>query len=290
MHINKQQQSILISSDEEIIIVIEQIALDDIIGLECMSKFCIESFYNNNNINNNNNNNNKSSENHTTETAAGILANRWRIIKLLALQKLQLLEIFLSSYNTEVKRCIFVAKALTPIPLSSDEESDDNDGRGTTPPPPSYHEEIVGCCEVIEERLDLPLLQQQQQQSSTEILGSKSKQREQRRRKSNNNARHRPIIENLCVKRNYQRMGIGAALIHACENVVQHQWSSTSIDHNAIYTQVDECNTNAQNLFGKLGYQTLFSDPTCTNIVLDNLFVKQVTVTKCMMRKTILRN
>jgi ribosomal protein S18 acetylase RimI-like enzyme len=287
MHINKQQQSILISSDEEIIIVIEQIALDDIIGLECMSKFCIESFYNNNNINNNNN----KSKNHNTETAAGILANRWRIIKLLALQKLQLLEIFLSSYNTEVNRCIFVAKALTPITLSSDEESDHNDGRGTTPPHTSYHEEIVGCCEVIEERLDLSLLQQQQQQqqqSSTEIFGSKSKQREQRRRKSNN-ARHRPIIENLCVKRNYQRMGIGAALIHACENVVQHQWSSTSI-HNAIYTQVDECNTNAQNLFGKLGYQTLFSDPTCTNIVLDNLFVKQVTVTKCMMRKTILRN
>jgi hypothetical protein len=71
MHINKQQQSILISSDEEIIIVIEQIALDDIIGLECMSKFCIESFYNSNY--------NKS------ETAAGILANRWRIIKLLTL-------------------------------------------------------------------------------------------------------------------------------------------------------------------------------------------------------------
>jgi ribosomal protein S18 acetylase RimI-like enzyme len=277
---------LLTVADGETVIVIEQIALNDIIGLECMSKFCIESFYNNNS------NNNKSSENHTTETAAGILANRWRIIKLLALQKLQLLEIFLSSYNTEFNRCIFVAKALTPkTTLSSDEESDDNDGRGTTPPPPSYHEEIVGCCEVIAEGLDLSLpqqQQQQQQQSSTEILGSKSKQREQRRRKSNN-ARHRPIIENLCVKRNYQRMGIGAALIHACENVVQHQWSSTSI-HNAIYTQVDECNTNAQNLFGKLGYQTLFSDPTCTNIVLDNLFVKQVTVTKCMMRKTILRN
>jgi ribosomal protein S18 acetylase RimI-like enzyme len=287
MHINNQQQRILITAaDEEIIIVIEHIALDDKIGLECMSKFCIESFYNNNN-----NNNISKSENHNTETAAGILAKRWRIFKLLALQKLQLLEIFLSSYNTEFNRCIFVAKALTPITLSSDEESDDNDGRGTTPPPPSYHEEIVGCCEVIAEGLDLSLpqqQQQQQQQSSTEILGSKSKQREQRRRKSNN-ARHRPIIENLCVKRNYQRMGIGAALIHACENVVQHQWSSTSI-HNAIYTQVDECNTNAQNLFGKLGYQTLFSDPTCTNIVLDNLFVKQVTVTKCMMRKTILRN
>jgi hypothetical protein len=234
MHIKTQQQRILITAaDEETVIVIEQIALDDIIGLECMSKFCIESFYNNNNINNNNNNNNKSSENHTTETAAGILANRWRIIKLLALQKLQLLEIFLSSYNTEVNRCIFVAKALTPITLSSDEESDHNDGRGTTPPHTSYHEEIVGCCEVIEERLDLSLLQQQQQQqqqSFTEILGSKSKQREQRRRKSNNNARHRPIIENLCVKRTYQRMEIGAALIMHVRmwyNINGHQHLST---------------------------------------------------------------
>lgn len=141
---------------------------------------------------------------------------------------------------------------------------------------------------MIEERFDIevPQLQQQQQQSCTESLDNKSR-REQRRRRKNNNSRHRPIIENLCVKRDYQRMGIGAALIHACENVVQHHWSS---DHNAIYTQVNKCNTNAQHLFCKFGYQYLYLDPTCTNIVLDDLFTKEVTLTKCMMRKTILRN
>ena len=256
MHINKQQQRILISSDEETIIAIEQIALDDTKSLECMSKFCIEEFYNNNN-------------NYSTKAEAGTLSKIWKEIKLQTLQTLQLLEIFLSSHNSEFDRCIFVAKALTPTTLSSE----------------SYHQEIVGCCEVIEERFDILLPQQQQQQSSPE-LGNTSKR--ERSRRNNKNARHRPIIENLCVKRDYQRMGIGVALIHACEDVVQNYWSSS--DHNAIYTQVDECNTNAQTIFYKLGYQPLFSDPTCTNIVLDDLFVKEVTVTKCMMRKAIYHN
>ena len=56
----------------------------------------------------------------------------------------------------------------------------------------------------------------------------------------------------------------------------------------AIYAQVDERNNNAHDLFCKYGYPTLFSDPTCKNIVLHNdyvLFAKEVTVTKCTMRK-----
>lgn len=86
MHNYKQHQYVLITtSDEETIIVIEQIAIDDIKGLECMSKFCIESFYNNNSNN------------------SEIRSNKiWKDFKLLVLQKLQLLEIFLSSYTTQV--------------------------------------------------------------------------------------------------------------------------------------------------------------------------------------------
>jgi ribosomal protein S18 acetylase RimI-like enzyme len=125
--------------------------------------------------------------------------------------------------------------------------------------------EIVGCCEVIEERLDIS--QQQRPFSRSE----------RERRKT---ARRRPVIENLCVKRGYRRCGVGAALVRSCEGAVR-RWGQDE-----VFTQVDDDNTDAYNLFSKCGYRCLFSDPTCTRVVLDGvLFAKEVAVTKRMLRK-----
>lgn len=128
-----------------------------------------------------------------------------------------------------------------------------------------FVEEIVGCCEVIDERLDIC-----QQPSST---------RSERER--NKTARRRPVIENLCVKRGYRRSGIGAALVRECERTVERHWCQDE-----IFTQVDEDNIDAYNLFRKRGYACLFADTTCTKVVLEGaLFAKEVAVTKRMMRK-----
>lgn len=129
--------------------------------------------------------------------------------------------------------------------------------------------EIIGCCEVLEEKLDT------KQPSSKEITTT-----ERERRKS---SRLRPVIENLCVKGEYRRSGVGIALVSACEEAVR---SWPGVDGAEIFTQVDEDNNRAYNLFRKMGYQCLFADPTCTKVILsDALFVKDITITKLMMRK-----
>ena len=109
--------------------------------------------------------------------------------------------------------------------------------------------EIIGCCEIIEERIDTS------QRSST---------RSERERRQT--ARHRPIIENLCVKEGYRKCGVGIALIQACENAVV-QFSRGGCDE--VFTQVESGNSKAYNLFRKCGYQDHFTDPTCTIVALD---------------------
>jgi len=64
--------------------------------------------------------------------------------------------------------------------------------------------EIIGCCGVIEERLDISM-------QGTRFGAMKS---ERERRKT---ARPRPVIENLCVKKEYRKSGVGIALLRACE-------------------------------------------------------------------------
>jgi len=104
---------------------------------------------------------------------------------------------------------------------------------------------------------------------------------ERERRKS---ARPRPVIENLCVKREYRRSGVGIALLHACEKAVQ-LWPGQG----EIFAQVGDDNSPAYNLFRRCGYQFLFADPTCMEMVLnDALFAKEVVMTKWTMRKFLL--
>ena len=127
--------------------------------------------------------------------------------------------------------------------------------------------EIIGCCEVIEERLDV---------SPRPNFDFTVSERERRK-----NARPRPVIENLCVKREYRQSGVGIALVQACEKAVQ-LWPG----YDEIFAQVEDGNAKASHLFRKCGYQSLFADPTCTEVVLNSaLFGKEVMVTKWMMRK-----
>lgn len=128
--------------------------------------------------------------------------------------------------------------------------------------------EIIGCCEVIKERID------------TSQRPSTISERERRK-----TARHRPVIENLCVKEGYRKCGVGIALLQACENAVVQNSRGGGGDEE-VFTQVDIDNTKAVNLFRKCGYQDHFADPTCTKVVLDkSLFAFETSVTKLMMRK-----
>mmetsp|Transcript_28776 Transcript_28776/g.59902 ORF Transcript_28776/g.59902 Transcript_28776/m.59902 type:complete len:172 (+) Transcript_28776:132-647(+) len=169
------------------------------------------------------------------------------------MQKAQLLDISLSTVDN---RCIFVAKDVTTADNSH---------------------EIIGCCEVIEEKLDILMAARTQPMSSSTTARSSS---ERERRKT---ARPRPIIENLCVKGEYRRSGVGMALLHACEEAVHQLW----VGQDQIFAQVLEDNHRAYGLFvDRCGYQFLFEDPTCTEVVLDDtLFAKEVVVTKRMLRK-----
>lgn len=130
------------------------------------------------------------------------------------------------------------------------------------------YSEIIGCCEVIEEKIDLSY-------SDSNTTNKKTVPKKIARLR-------RPIIENLSVRPEYRRKGIGQDLVHACENAVQ-LWIPK---HYEIYAQVEETNTSAFNLFGHRGYTSLFVDPNATKTSLDGtLFVKSTTVPKVMFRK-----
>lgn len=173
-------------------------------------------------------------------------------MKLAAMRKLQLLDISLSAAN---KRCIFVAEIVnvtSHVPCLSAANT---------------ASEIVGCCEVAEEQLDILM-------SPTSTITRS----ERERRKT---ARHRAIVENLCVGQQYRRSGVGMALVHACERAVQC-WPG----HDEIFAQVKQDSMQAYHLFLKRGYRCLFADPTCKEVTLENaMFAKEVVVTKLMLRK-----
>ena len=129
--------------------------------------------------------------------------------------------------------------------------------------------EIIGCCEVIEDRLDMSYYSDSSANTISKHMQKKS-------------SRLRPIIENLTVKPEYRRKGIGVELVNACERAIRN-WIPK---HDEIYAQVEEDNTSALNLFSNCGYTSLFVDPTCTKVSLENnLFAKQTTVSKVMFRK-----
>lgn len=116
--------------------------------------------------------------------------------------------------------------------------------------------EIVGCSEVIEERVIIS---------------------------QDRNARVRPIVENLAVKEEYRRQGVGKALLEACEKNVQ-TWIPL---HDHLFAQVEDGNTEARDFFINRGYEVVFSDTDCKKDDLEGLAFRQTKITKFMLRKVL---
>lgn len=114
---------------------------------------------------------------------------------------------------------------------------------------------IIGCCEVIEERIVIS-----QQAGAV--------------------PRVRPIIENLAVKKEYRRQGVGEALLDACEQTIQ-TWIPF---HDDICAQVEEGNDKALQFFSNKGYEVLFTDKSCTKDF------SRTNISKIMLRKKIVNS
>eukprot|EP00984_Skeletonema_dohrnii_P017907 scaffold8250_cov118-Skeletonema_dohrnii-CCMP3373.AAC.8 len=117
--------------------------------------------------------------------------------------------------------------------------------------------EIIGCCEVIEERIAIS-----QEQKSPRV---------------------RPIIENLAVKEEYRRQGVGKALLEACEQNAQ-TWIPF---HDDIFAQVEESNLKAKEFFMDNNFKVVYSDDDCKKDDLEGLAFSQTTITKFMLRKVL---
>ena len=117
--------------------------------------------------------------------------------------------------------------------------------------------EIIGCCEVIEERIAIS-----QEQKSPRV---------------------RPIIENLAVKEEYRRQGVGKALLEACEQNVQ-TWIPF---HDDIFAQVEDGNLKAKEFFMDNNFKVVYSDDDCKKDDLEGLAFSQTTITKFMLRKVL---
>lgn len=185
---------------------------------------------------------------HVTSTSSTYQPRTWKDVKLAALRKAQILDL---TIPTKGNRAIYVAMKL---PSSTSDITTTNS-------------QIIGCCEVIEEKLDINY------NPKSETIIS-----ERERKKT---ARYRPVIENLAVKREFRRNGIALALLNAIEADVK-TWIPI---HDEVFAQVKEGNIPALEFFKKQGFTALFVDPTCTQIELDGIFMKETTVSKVMTRK-----
>ena len=128
--------------------------------------------------------------------------------------------------------------------------------------------DIIGVCEVIEDGLSI------QPPSTANEVSEKERRR---------TSRMRAVIENLCVRADYRKCGVGMSLVQACEEDVQSSWPG----YDEVFTQVEVENTKAYQLFQKCGYHLMFNDSTCTKIVLHDstILPKEMIITKPLMRK-----
>jgi len=93
--------------------------------------------------------------------------------------------------------------------------------------------------------------------------------------------KQRPVLSNLCVKKDLRGSGVGSSLLEACENAVT-TWKPS---YDEVILLVDEDNTNAIQFYDRRGYQAVFSDPASRRYETSGLFVRNVRSTKICMRK-----
>ena len=94
----------------------------------------------------------------------------------------------------------------------------------------------------------------------------------------------RPIITNLAVRADARRSGLGKSLVRAVEEDIRTCWDDA---YDEVVLQVEEDNIGGQRFYEKLGFETLFADPSCRRYDTNGIFLQQVRATKICMRKAL---
>lgn len=78
---------------------------------------------------------------------------------------------------------------------------------------------------------------------------------------ANNNVIFAPLLSNVAVSRSVRRRGIAQKLVVKAEEVALRQWG-----YDSMYLYVEERNTAAVKLYRKMGYKTMWKDPTASSL------------------------
>jgi N-acetylglutamate synthase-like GNAT family acetyltransferase len=91
-----------------------------------------------------------------------------------------------------------------------------------------------------------------------------------------------PLMSNLAISRKYRRKGLAEELVKATENVARKEWG-----YDECYLYVEKRNTPAVKLYKKLGYKTIWEDPTATTLLPtnDGKVTQGKTTIVCMRKK-----
>ena len=89
-------------------------------------------------------------------------------------------------------------------------------------------------------------------------------------------------MSNLAISRKYRRKGLAEELVKATENVARKEWG-----YDECYLYVEKRNTPAVKLYKKLGYKTIWEDPTATTLLPtnDGKVAQGKTTIGCMRKK-----
>ncbi|KAL7465023.1 hypothetical protein ACHAXS_005351 [Conticribra weissflogii] len=71
-----------------------------------------------------------------------------------------------------------------------------------------------------------------------------------------------PLMSNLAIGRQYRRKGLAEDLVRAAENVARKEWG-----YDDCFLYVEKRNTPAIKLYQKLGYRTIWEDPSSTTLL-----------------------
>lgn len=91
-----------------------------------------------------------------------------------------------------------------------------------------------------------------------------------------------PLMSNLAIGRQYRRKGLAEDLVRAAENVARKEWG-----YDDCFLYVEKRNTPAIKLYQKLGYRTIWEDPSANTLLptSDGRIVNGKTTIVCMKKK-----
>jgi GNAT superfamily N-acetyltransferase len=71
-----------------------------------------------------------------------------------------------------------------------------------------------------------------------------------------------PLMSNVAVGRKFRRRGIAEALVEKTEQLISKEWG-----YDECYLYVEKRNRPAIRLYQKLGYRTVWEDPSATTLL-----------------------